>query len=269
MMFEELSDVDRASSRLTAIASVRQVVHGLWAVARAQAPEADRVVAESETYLERVWRVVERLSEPTGEPPTSEHILHVVFGPERGFCGPLARKMADRIPPGGPVAIVGTWMAEFASETPGLADRVVFRITGPASPDEIGSVSSELTAELASRAAHYDIRLHFPVARGRSPRALMLLESRRTVGTGLPETWSSPEAVLEAALTEWLAGQLAAALSETFRTEVHARMTAADKARKNCDNHMEELERTLRILRQEQITSELLDLVGGQLIDDT
>jgi F0F1-type ATP synthase gamma subunit len=45
-------------------------------------------------------------------------------------------------------------------------------------------------------------------------------------------------------------------------------MAAADNARKNSEARAEELEGVLRVLRQDQITRELLDLVAGQLIDE-
>lgn len=267
-MAEDLHDIDRVSARLAAVNSVGQVVHGLWAVARAQAPEADRAAAESETYLERVRRVIDRLSAPASEPIVTERVLHVVMGPERGFCGALARRMVDAVPSQGPIALVGRWMGEFVSESPRTSERVLLRLSGPVSADEIGGVAGELTGALASRAADWDIMLHFPVARTQSAHSVMLLESGRTIRDPAPETWSPPEAVLEAALAEWLAGRLAAALSETFRAEVHSRMAAADSARKNCDRHAGELERTLRALRQDQITGEILDLVAGRLLDE-
>jgi F0F1-type ATP synthase gamma subunit len=56
-------------------------------------------------------------------------------------------------------------------------------------------------------------------------------------------------------------------LAEGLRTEVRARLVAADAARQGCDHALKTLRQQWRVLRQEAITGELLELFSGRLAE--
>jgi len=53
------------------------------------------------------------------------------------------------------------------------------------------------------------------------------------------------------------------ALGESFASEQAARMIAMDNATENATDLIRSLTRTMNVLRQESITKELMDIVGG------
>ena len=81
----------------------------------------------------------------------------------------------------------------------------------------------------------------------------------------LPDTYSSPSAILADAVRESIRGRFRVALAESLRAEIDARVLASERARRAVDRRIEELEGTLRIMTQEQITRELCDLYAGTL----
>ena len=62
---------------------------------------------------------------------------------------------------------------------------------------------------------------------------------------------------------ELLLAQLAHAVTESFANENAARLAAMQAATENVSSKLEELRRSERELRQEEITTELLDVVTG------
>lgn len=73
----------------------------------------------------------------------------------------------------------------------------------------------------------------------------------------------SPEAILDRLLPKHVEVQLYRALMESLAAEYGARMTAMDAATKNAQEVIELLTVQFNKARQERITKELLDIVGG------
>jgi F-type H+-transporting ATPase subunit gamma len=72
-----------------------------------------------------------------------------------------------------------------------------------------------------------------------------------------------PNALLDGLIAELLFAQLAHAATESFASENTARLAAMESATDNVANKLDELGRIERELRQEEITTELLDVVTG------
>ncbi len=64
-------------------------------------------------------------------------------------------------------------------------------------------------------------------------------------------------------IEEWLFIELYRALAESLASKNGARLRAMDEAIHNIDETIEALTLQHRLSRQEEITSELLDVVGG------
>jgi len=85
-------------------------------------------------------------------------------------------------------------------------------------------------------------------------------------GRALPQTarlYSRPESVVEQLIEEYLFIEMYRALAESLASENGARLRAMDEAMHNIDQTIDRLTLELRVSRQEEITSEILDLVGG------
>jgi F-type H+-transporting ATPase subunit gamma len=75
----------------------------------------------------------------------------------------------------------------------------------------------------------------------------------------------NPGAVLTQLLPRYVATRISQAVLETTASEQSARMVAMRNATDNANSLSEELTLVMNKLRQDSITNELLDLVGGQV----
>ena len=73
----------------------------------------------------------------------------------------------------------------------------------------------------------------------------------------------SPGALLDGLIEELLFAQLARAATESFASENAARLAAMESAADNVNGKLDDLRRVERELRQEEITTELIDVVTG------
>jgi F-type H+-transporting ATPase subunit gamma len=78
-----------------------------------------------------------------------------------------------------------------------------------------------------------------------------------------PRTHLPPARLAERMIEEYVFGELAKALAESFAAENAARLQTMQSARLAVDERLGELELRERRARQEQITDELLELATG------
>ena len=79
----------------------------------------------------------------------------------------------------------------------------------------------------------------------------------------LPEVMGGGTATLRALLREYLFISLFRACAESLASENASRLAAMQRAEKNIDNLLEDLNRTFHRLRQSGIDEELFDVVSG------
>jgi F-type H+-transporting ATPase subunit gamma len=72
----------------------------------------------------------------------------------------------------------------------------------------------------------------------------------------------------DAVLSEWVLGELVHAVVETLASENGARLLAMDAARSNVESKLVVLRGAYRVARQEAITSEIAEVVGGVLAQE-
>ncbi len=73
----------------------------------------------------------------------------------------------------------------------------------------------------------------------------------------------SPGRLMESLAAEYLFAEIAHALMESLASENGARLQTMDAAARNIDERLENLQREERSARQDQMTSDMLDLVVG------
>jgi len=74
-----------------------------------------------------------------------------------------------------------------------------------------------------------------------------------------------PEVLLQRLAGEYLFAEITRALMESLACESAARLSVMQSADRNIDDKLQTLRRSENVLRQESITSELLDVVTGAL----
>lgn len=257
-------DLGRIEASLRATAAVGSVVHAVWALARAQLPRIEEAVAQATEYLDWVDAVVERLAGPPVE-IAGATTLTVLIGPERAFCGRLARTVIERAPEAGALGLVGTRLTEVGAREPAVSSRVAFAIAGADSVDALEPAARRLAAALLEHGEGAPVALAHPRgARGRMHHVTLLALAREGGGAD-HDLFSSRETLLRDAVRESLEGRLRIALAESLRAEVRARLMATERARRAVDERRAALERSRRVAEQEQVTLELLELIAGGL----
>jgi hypothetical protein len=265
-MLDDLRDPRVIERKREAVQAVHQVVHLIWLMAQTQLAEVEQTAADTSHYLDWVDDTVARLAGRVRSPTLGADRAHVVFGPERGYCGSLARDVIDQIPDEGPVGMVGTNLAEHASRHPELMARVVFQLPGASNVAEHEGVAYAVAAEaLRLGADGRAVQILYPPGAGSALKSAIILGGEREVVHLPPETFSPAPVVLDAAVHELVTGRLAVAAIEALRSEVRARLVAADRARQGCERRAEQLLASWRVARQAQITGELLEVVAGHL----
>jgi F-type H+-transporting ATPase subunit gamma len=255
-------DAPQIEGRLNATLAVRQIVQAVWALARAQLPRVERAAAEAAHYLDWVDAVVDNIA---GPPHLADgERLTVILGPERAFCGGLPHQLLDQAPAGW-LGLVGRRLSEAAHLRPELMKRVRFELPGVAHTGELARAANEVAVAILAHRDLEQVEVWHPIAGGARLKPVVLLAGTRALVESPPETYSTAEQILEAAIREGVRSHLLIGLVESMRSEVRARLALSESARLACDRRAESLTTTLRVLRQEEITLELAELAAGRL----
>jgi F0F1-type ATP synthase gamma subunit len=246
------------------VSAVQQVMRAVWALARAQQPRAEAAASEASVYLEWAESIVERLAGPHA-PVERPDTLWVLVGPERAFCGPLARVLLQQLPAEGAIGLVGSRLVDVARHDTDLGERILFELPAASTVDEMPRLAERIAQAVldAQDDARAVVVLH-PVDGTSSVQGAVLLSGERATAPEVPESWLPVDEVLEATVLEAVEGRLVVALAEAMRSEVRARLAASDAARRACERQLDELTQHGRTLRQSTITQELLELTAAR-----
>lgn len=266
-------------ARMANIEQVEGVVVAMRALAAGHAQEARRhltAIREQEATVARA--MVDALSlldaplHPPEDPAGDKH-LRIVVGAAQGFSGSYSDRIVSGatdgvdLPPSTAFLLIGqrcisefesrgaapVWsanMAAHAAEVPALASRVVdavFMLLGRGAYTHVSIVHGE------------------PDASGQTltVRQLMPFDFTRfeTVARPVPPLITIPPAILVTRLVEeYVFTEICEALMLGFAAENDARMTAMSRARSNVRQIREELRGEFAQARQEQMTTEIIEL---------
>jgi F-type H+-transporting ATPase subunit gamma len=222
------------------------------------------------------------IAEPKGK-TVAGAIGAVVFGSDQGLVGQFNDVVADyalktlAALPGKPeVWAVGERVHERLADA-GLPVMGLFTV--PSSAKAITPLVGQILVESEARQRHGEVtELYLFYNRPKSgavyepvsQRLLPLDEAwRRKLAelpwpTGnLPEVMGGGTATLRALIREYLFVSLFRACAESLASENSSRLAAMQRADKNIDELLEDLNRTFHLLRQNGIDEELFDVVSG------
>ena len=274
-MTERLADISARIAGIRELGAVVNAMKGIAAarahVARAQLPAVDSFAGTIAAALARILGPDAPGATPAPGAAGGRRGL-LAFGAEQGFAGAFSERVLDRVgafPDPALLFLIGTralsiaaargvtpyWSAALPSHTPGipgLADRITTAIYRAVTEGRIDRLDVVFTGWEAGRPTVLVQRL-FPI----DPADLAPATSTRPL-TQLPD-----EALIAALGQEYFNALVCKAALHAFAAENQARMEAMTAAGTQIGRELETFQATLRRVRQEAITAEIIELGTG------
>ncbi|WP_044561391.1 F0F1 ATP synthase subunit gamma [Azospirillum sp. B4] len=277
-MTERLADLN---ARIDGIRQLGAVVRAMRGMAAARAQQARGQLASVDAYAATLAGAIGQAlllagddTRPAPAGPATRRAL-VVFCAEQGFAGPFSARLLDAADLHDPLVdlfLVGSRGRMLARER-GL--RVIWSDAMPAQSQGIPKLAERICQALYSRMATGDVgrleALHGHSALGQPMTverlALFPLDPAAfpRAGRRMPPLLNLPASALLADLaTDYVHAQLCRAALHAFAAENEARMQAMATAGGQIDRQLGALQATQRILRQDEITAEIIELAAGE-----
>ena len=271
--------------RIRSVQSTQKITRAMKLVAAAKLRRAQERILEARPYASRMSELLAGLAlrtTPEQHPLLAQREpgkrLIVIIAADKGLCGAfnsnVLRRSIEFIRQSGEVAVtlavVGRKTRDhyrrrgftIRSEMVGFFDRLAYAhaqelaagliesyTAGEA--DEVHLIYNEFRSVAVQRVVRVQL---LPIESATPPAEAAIVEY-------LYEP--SPDAILAALLPKHVTTQVYRALMESLAAEYGARMTAMDAATTNAQEMVELLTIQYNKARQERITKELLDIVGG------
>jgi F-type H+-transporting ATPase subunit gamma len=276
-MAERLSDI---ATQIQNIRQLEAVVTAMRGIAASRAQKGRSLLAGIEAYTNVVSRAIgEALkllsADMTIVPPHRQPKLGLIlFCAEQGFAGAFSDRVLDAA--AGDLAdavklIVGTrgavvagergikptWSAPMPTHVDaviGFANRLADALYGYVVAGTIEKVDILFTRSLSGSGIVIDRHSLLPIDFGRFARP---------VENEAPLITLPPQILLERLAAEYVFAQLSQAAMHAFEAENEARMLAMASAKTNIESKRGWLSQHERRLRQEEITSEIVELAAG------
>ena len=274
---------ERLADIVTQIQNVRQleaVVTAIRGIAASRAQKARSLLAGIEAYTDVISRSIGQalallpFDAPVSRPRSRTKRALILFCAEQGFAGAYSERVLDAAAhelDQATVFMVGTrgmtvahergiepaWSASMVSHVdaiPGFANQLAEALYGFVATGAVADVDILFSRSDAGAGTHVERHSLLPVDFERFGRPQQNLP---------PLISASPEALLESLAAEYVYAQLCEAAMQAFVAENEARMLAMLAARTNIETKLGLLTRRERQLRQEEITTEVVELAAG------
>jgi F-type H+-transporting ATPase subunit gamma len=274
---------DRLADIVTQIQNVRQleaVVTAMRGIAAARAQRGRSLLAGIDAYSQVISRAIGQAlsllpADQTLAPPLGRARRGLVlFCAEQGFAGAFSERVLDAAAGDLDRAItllVGTrgavvanergikpaWSAPMPTQVdaiPTFANLLADALYGYVAGARISKVDIVFSRVAAGGGTQIDRHSLLPIDFGRFARS---------VDTLAPLTTLTPRLLLERLAVEYVYAQLCEAAMHAFAAENEARMMAMTAAKTNIGTKLAGLSQRERQLRQEEITTEIVELAAG------
>lgn len=282
--------LETLSRRTASMRGIRGVVHTMKTLSVINSTPYEHAAHAIEHYHQTVLDGLHAFFKSRGqqEAMPSENLKHVmvVFGSDHGLCGNYNEALATFVakqcqgPPDEPLKVlcVGARVAD------ALVDHnidVASTLFPAASVDGIGRLANLLAQrlEVIQRAAHPNglaVSLAYwtrDKGNGQQPVLTPLLpldtglvsnlKSKPWQSRSLPSYSMQGSDLFEALLHNHLFASLFRAIAEALLTENSARLALMQQAEQSVDDRLDQLMSDTRAVRQDEITTELLDVIIG------
>jgi len=274
---ERLADID---GRIDGVRQLGAVVNAMRGIAAARAQQARNQLAAVDSYAAIVAAAIGRalaLLPPAragaAGPPARQAL--VLFCAEQGFAGAFSERVleaatADLLT--SELFLVGTrggvaaaernvearWTSAMPSHSPGipkLADRITEALYARIATGEIGRLDAVFSQWRPGHGVHVERRRLFPFDMTAFPSP---------AGANPPLLTLPPAVLLDEFTADYMHAQLCNAALYAFAAENEARMEAMAAARSQIERQLSSLQATQRLVRQEEITAEIIELAAGE-----
>lgn len=276
-MAERLADI------VTQIQNVRQleaVVTAMRGIAASRAQKGRSLLVGIEAYTDVVTRSIGQalnllpMDVSTSAPLRQTKPGLILFCAEQGFAGAFSERVLDATAgdiDGAIILVVGTrgavvanqrgikpaWSAPMATHVdaiPGFANRLADTLYGYVGAGAITKFDVLFSRSAPGSGIQIDRHSLLPIDFGRFARP---------VGKQAPLITLAPELLLERLAAEYVYAQLCEAAMHAFEAENEARMMAMASAKTNIESKIMVLSTRERQLRQQEITTEIVELAAG------
>jgi len=271
-----MEQLARLKARLTTLTELGDIIVAMRALAAAALQESRKALPAVRRYalliesgISDVAAMLDATAEPAPSHENGEAETVCLIGSEHGFVGDLNAELLAgvEIPKGSRLIVVGRRL-QGAAEERDLPIAAVLPMTTHVAG--IPLLARKITETVGS-ATH--VRL--ATVKHDPSRAAVQTETRQVLPVKLPELGArtsppplhqlKPRELLAELAGEYLLVEISRALIEALAEENQIRLGVLSAASQNITDKLEELRRKERTLRQETITTELLDVVVGAM----
>lgn len=273
--------------RIKSIKQTKKITRAMEMVSAAKLRKSESVMKASRPFMRKIQQLIGRLalstyaqSHPLFQKSTTGIPLIVLFTSDRGLAGAFNANLIKaamrelRANPEAKVYVIGRKGRDFFRRF--HPDRVEGELTDLKNSLD-GAITDKLGAELLAgfeNGKYRQIDILYPnfisTATNRPVVERYLPFDASAFGTADGKNTEidyilepSPERVFDAILPRYLKSKLFLTLAETYTSEHSSRMLAMNNATKNCDELADSLTLRLNKARQAQITTEIIEIVGG------
>jgi len=274
---ERLADID---GRIDGVRQLGAVVNAMRGIAAARAQQARNQLAAVDSYagivaagIGRALALLPPARAGAAGPPGRQAL--VLFCAEQGFAGAFSERVLEAAAadlPASELFLVGTrggvaaaernvearWTSAMPSHSPGipkLADRITEALYARIATGEIGRLDAVFSQWRPGHGAHVERRRLFPFDMAAFPSP---------AGVNPPLLTLQPAVLLDELTADYMHAQLCNAALHAFAAENEARMEAMAAARSQIERQLSSLQATQRLVRQEEITAEIIELAAGE-----
>ncbi len=279
---DRLEEIQARIKNLGDLADVVGAMRSLAAVrvqqARGALPAIRKYTAVVEGALAQAFALGSLGAPPAGASSPGPAAAAIVFSSEQGFVGAfnehiLERAAAQLDRPSDCLLVVGARGASLAAER-----RLAVAWTAPMTTHGGGvvDVARGVAAEVYRRAARGELRrvtLVYAKSSGGAASevvatTLLPFDPSPYLAAGAaagppPITYLAPRELVDRLIDELVLAELMRAAMESFASENGARLATMESAHNSIDRKLDELSQDERRRRQDEITTELLDIVTG------
>jgi F-type H+-transporting ATPase subunit gamma len=271
-----MEQLPRLKARIASLRELRDLVQAMRALAASHTQEAQNALAGIRRYVEVVEDAIVEGASLLDDAESlfmrstrADASVAIVVAGEQGFAGAFSRRLLDHAlaerKSGQDLVIIGRRGAVLAEEM-GLDVRHSFPMT-----THVGGVlgTTRHVATYLTEVSTADVVFGSyqkggsfePKTKRLLPLAPALLAGRGAANPPLHHL--PPDVLLQRLAEEYFFAELTSAVMESLASENGARLQAMSAADHNIGDKLDKLQRIEQALRQEAITSELLDVVTG------
>ena len=270
-------------SRIRSIESTSRVTKALQMIAAAKMKKAQDKVLDGRAYSEKLNAIIGNVYQSNPEVFSSisedekNKILVLLVTPDRGLCGALvsnilkeASNFIESINNDYEIRVIGKKGTSFISKTVDKYES--YKVSDMPTFEEVSPITSSISNDinLIGFAKVFIIYTEFVSTAVQKPMIKQLLpveidfnENEKVNNEFLYEP--SLDKVSEALIPRYVETSIFNSILDSVASEHSARLVAMQNATDNANELKQDLTLDLNKARQQQVTSEILDIVGGAL----